>query len=461
MMFTPRAYQEIIAEHILRTPRCNVHAEMGLGKTSGTLYALDILRICGNGPALVLAPLRVARDVWTDEVSKWENFHHLKIVPIIGDAKERREAALEPADIHTINYENLPWLTELVGDRWRWETVVADESTRLKSFRLGGKKGKRAKALAKIAFKRIDRFINLTGTPAPNGLIDLWGQCWFIDAGVSLGRTYTAFLNRWFRQIAIGGGAFTKIEPMAHAFDEIVSRIAPYTIALRSADWFDLKAPIEANIEVHLPDKARAAYDRFEDELFAELDDGVVEAFSAGAKATKCLQLASGAIYTNEDRTAWSNVHDAKIEALESIIEEAGGMPVLVAYHFKSDLTRLKKAFPQGRELNQKTSTLRDWNAGKIPVMFIHPASAGHGLNLQDGGNIVAFFSHWWDLEQRQQVIERIGPVRQMQSGYNRPVYIYNIVAKNTIDETAMERHRTKAEVQTLLLKARAKKCRQ
>lgn len=188
--------------------------------------------------------------------------------------------------------------------------------------------------------------------------------------------------------------------------------------------------------------------------MFIELSETTeVEAFNAASKTMKCLQLASGSVYT-DDQGNWQAVHDLKLQALESIIEEACGMPVLVAYHFKSDLERLQKAFPSGKHLDKDPKTIHDWNAGKIPCLFAHPASAGHGLNLQDGGNILVFFSHWWDLEQYQQIIERIGPTRQAQAGHDRPVYIYHIIAKNTIDSVVMERRDSKREVQELLMEA-------
>lgn len=453
MIFTPRPYQLITADHIFKNPRCAVFAGMGMGKTSACLYAIDTLRLVEDNKTLVLAPLRVARSTWPDEVMKWDNFQHLKIVPIIGDAKERTAALREPADIHTINYDNLPWLYEQTGKKWPWKTVIADESTKLKSFRLGGKKGQRAKALAKVAFSQIRRFIELTGTPSPNGLQDLWGQMWFLDRGERLGKTFTAFMQRWFRPEH--RNSFNMV-PMDHAQNEITNRIKDLCLSLHAQDWFNIKEPIIIDVPVKLPEAAKNMYKQMEKMFYLEIQGAEIEAFNAAAKSMKLLQLANGAIYTGEGE-AWAPVHNAKLEALESIVEEAAGMPVLVAYHFKSDLARLQKRFPEGRVLDKNPKTIQDWNAGKIPILFAHPASAGHGLNLQDGGNIVVFFGHWWDLEQYQQIIERIGPTRQLQAGYDRPVYIYNIRAVNTIDDVVIQSRTDKRKIQDLLLEAAKK----
>lgn len=447
--FVPRPYQRRIVDHVLEHPRCAVWAGMGLGKTSATLAALDTLQLLDDASALVVAPLRVAQSTWPDEAAKWAEFAHLEVVPVVGNATERAAALRRPAHIYTTNYEQLPWLVEHFGDRWPFRTVVADESTRLKSFRTR-QGGARARALGAIAHEHVERFIELTGTPSPNGLQDLWGQLWFLDRGERLGRSFAAFASRWFRPSYNGFG----IEPLAHAQAEIEERLRDLCLSLDARDWFDLREPIVNVLRVELPPKARRLYEAMEREMFLELGDGAqVEAFDAASRTIKCLQLANGAIYT-DDAGAWAEVHDAKLAALESIVGEAAGAPVLVAYHFKSDLARLLRAFPRGRHLDQDPQTIRDWNAGRIPVLFAHPASAGHGLNLQDGGNILAVFGHWWDLEQYQQIVERIGPTRQAQAGHDRPVYIHQIVAADTIDELVVARRETKRAVQDLLLGA-------
>ncbi|MHA3050231.1 SNF2-related protein [Acinetobacter sp. ANC 4639] len=456
--FIPRPYQDVIIQHILDNPRCGVWAGMGMGKTSSTLTALEILSHFEDSPALVIAPLRVATQTWPDEVAKWEHLQNFKVVAITGTKQERESALRQKAHAYTINYENLPWLVEYLGEQWKFSTVVADESTKLKGFRLR-QGSKRARALAKVSFKKVTRFIQLTGTPSPNGLKDLWGQMWFLDRGSRLGTTFNAFTARWFQSVQVGADRnAVNLVPFAHSQKEIESKLKDLCISLEAKDHFDIDEPIVNVIEVELQGKARQIYDAMEKEMFVELaQNAEVEAFNAASKTMKCLQIASGAIYTDENGT-WQAVHDLKIQALESIIEESAGMPVLVSYHFKSDLERLLKAFPQGRPLDKNPKTIRDWNEGKIPVLFAHPQSAGHGLNLQDGGNILVFYSHWWNLEEFQQIVERIGPTRQAQAGHDRPVFIHHIVAKNTMDEAVMQRRESKREVQDLLMEAMKKK---
>lgn len=452
MKFTPRPFQPLMVDHMLKHKRSAVWVFLGGGKTTACLSAIDTLNLIEPTRTLVLAPVRVARSVWPEEVKHFDDFKHLKTVPIVGDLHARRRALKQDADIHTINYELLPWLVHEVGAKWRWKNIVADEATRLKSFRL--RKGSvRAKALATVAWKYVDRFVELTGTPSPNGLQDLWGQLWFLDQGKRLGSTYTAFLQRWFKLVACPG--FTKNEgPYKWAVKEIEDRVKDICLSLNAADWFDLKEPVVVDVPVQLPDDAMVLYKQMEKEMFIEIGEHEIEAQFAANKSMKCLQLANGAIYLDENAKTWAEVHDVKLEALESIIEEAGGMPVLVAYHFKSDLARLKKRFPQASVMTADPKVIVDWNAGKIPVLLAHPDSAGHGLNLQHGGNIIVMFSHNWSLESFQQILERIGPMRQMQSGYDRPVFVYNIRAVDTIDEVVIERRKTKRSVQDLLLEA-------
>lgn len=456
--FTAREYQHDIIERVLDLPRCAIWAGMGMGKSVSTLTALDILELTAPGPTLVLAPLRVAASTWPDEAKKWSHLKNVEVSAIVGSVEERRAALKKPATIYTTNYEQLPWLIEHYGKAWPFRKVVADESTKLKSFRL--RQGSvRAQALAKVAHCKVDRFIELTGTPSPNGLADLWGQAWFLDQGVRLGRSFEAFKARWFQSIQVGNDRHAvRLDPLPFAQEQIQDRMRDLCLSLDARDYFDIAEPIVNTIRVELPAKARRLYRDMEREMFLALDSGAeVEAFNAASKTMKCLQLANGAIYTDEAGT-WSEVHDAKLQALEDVIEEAAGMPVLVAYHFKSDLARLQRTFPKGRPLDKNPQTIRDWNAGKIPVLFAHPASAGHGLNLQDGGNILAFFGHNWNLEEYQQIIERIGPTRQAQAGHDRPVFIYHIVAADTVDELVMARRESKREVQDLLLESMKRK---
>lgn len=448
--FTPRPYQRLIMDHVQRTRRCAVWAGMGMGKTVSTLTAAEELDAVEDVyPLLVIAPKRVAITTWPDEVRKWAHLRHLQVVTITGSAPERAAALRARAQIYTVNFDQLPWLIEHLGERWPFRTVVVDESTKLKGFRL--RQGtQRAKALARVAHTRVKRIIELTGTPSPNGLKDLWGQIWFVDKGQRLGRTFDAFKQRWFRASYDGYG----IEAIDSAQEQIQAALRDVCITVDAADWFDLEAPIVNKVMVDLPPRARVLYTEMEKKMFIELEGHEVEALTAAAKTQKCLQLANGAAYVGEGAAEWKVVHDEKLDALEDIVEEAAGMPVLVAYQFKSDLARLRARFPAGRVLDADPQTINDWNAGRIPVLFAHPASAGHGLNLQDGSNILAFFSVNWNLEEHQQIIERIGPTRQMQAGHKRPVFLHFILAADTVDELVLERLQTKREVQDILLEA-------
>lgn len=453
-----KPYQRIIINHIVATKRCSIWASMGMGKTLSALTAITEIELLEDVyPILVLAPLRVANSTWPNEVRKWPHLRHLRVSPITGSVDDRTRAVARTADVYTTNYDNLVWLVEHYGEKWPFKVVIADESTRLKSFRTR-QGGVRAKALAAVAFRRVTRFINLTGTPAPNGLIDLWGQLWFNDGGTRLGRTFTSFKERWFHTDFDGFGTI----PFKHSQGEIQEAIKDICLTIDAKDWFDLKAPIVVNKYVSLPPTARRMYRDMEREMFMQLEEHEVEVFNAAAKTQKLLQLASGAVYVDalvsadheRGARAFKQVHDEKLTVLESIVVEAAGAPILVAYHFKSDLSRLLKKFPKGRELDKNPRTEDAWNKGEIPILFAHPASAGHGLNLQLGGSILVYFSHDWNLENRMQILERIGPVRQLQAGLDRPVFVYNIIAEDTADELVMARVETKREVQDILLEA-------
>ena len=759
--FTPHPYQLDIIDFITSNARCAVWAGMGSGKSVSTLTALEHLSLVEEVyPALVLAPLRVARTTWPDEVAKWVHTEHLRIVPVTGNVKQRLTSLTKAADVYTTNYEQLPWLVEHYGDKWPFKTVVADEQTRLKSYRTR-QGSKRAKALAQVAHTKVSRFIGLTGTPSPNGLADLWGQTWFVDRGERLGRTYSAFEARWFSK---GWDGFS-VSPLPTAQKEIEGRLKDVCLTVTG---LPVDEPIVNNIYVELPSDARDTYDDMEKEMFMEIEEFGVEALNAAAKTMKCLdgdtdvltdrgwvplrlctardrlwdgiewvnslglvcqgykpvvdcwgvnmtsdhkvltsggwrtaqeildaepsqrphrkeyrlpddlekmrvaehsrnkrsghmvgalrmwkrvraswrdieepqaghfhvvrvqtqrgvvgrtgysrhdgdaavdhmaehaiplrkperqglaelrcqrnyslrrmakvvcsllgrhgvnlpvwadpganrreprlrpgklqmglpartgkqhpfqrahndalgrndggrggeeswgkerhsvsahsiglartstargpdtlvydlvnagprhrfmvrgttgltfivhnclQIASGAAYI-DDKKNWREVHDEKIEALRSVVEEAAGAPVLVAYHFKSDLARLQAAFPKARTLDADPATIHQWNEGRIPLLLAHPASAGHGLNLARGGNILAFFSLNWSLENYMQIIERIGPMRQKQEGLDRPVFVHHIMARDTVDDMVLERLASKRDVQDILLEA-------
>lgn len=463
MIFEPRPYQGPAYQHVLNTPRSALWLGMGLGKTGISLEAIATLHMLSEiSNVLVLAPKRVARSTWPNEVAKWENFRHMGVVPIVGAPSQRKQAVKTEALIHTINYENVPWLVKGWGRDWPYDFVIADESTKLKGLRISpqvsktGKRflrksagsGVRVAHLAKVAHDRVRYWLNLTGTPAPNGLLDLWGQSWFLDEGARLGRTYTSFQQRWFRKQFNGYG----FEPLEHADREIHERLSDLCLSMEAKDHFDLPDLVLNVIPVRLPPRAEKLYRSMERDMFMELAGEGIEAFNAASRTMKCLQLANGAAYLADGR--WEEVHDAKLEALQEVIEEAAGAPIIVAYHFRSDLARIKAKFPQARELDDNPRTETDWNAGKIPLLLAHPDSAGHGLNLQYGGNILVFFGHWWNLESYQQMIERIGPTRQAQAGFDRPVFVHHIIAENTVDELVSARRETKRSVQDLLMEA-------
>ena len=469
MKFTPRPYQSQIIAHILRNPRCAVWAGMGMGKTAATLMALRTLSwIDDIGPVLVLAPLRVARSSWPDEAQKWDELSDLRISVIAGSAADRVEALNRKADIYTMNYENLPWLVKRYPDgAWPFRVIVADESTKLKGFRRH-QGSQRAKALASVQCY-VERFIELTGTPVPNGYEDLWGQFWFLDGGARLGSSMKAFHERWFRPVRVGANAFAvRWELLPGADKDIQKRADDLCIKLNPEDWFEIDKPIVRNVEVKLGSAAMTLYNELKRKFYVELDGGTVEASNAAALTGKLLQAAGGALYGYSDNPTdepsencflanrYFTFSEEKLDALESIVNESGGEPVLVIYQFRHELKRIQERFPsKARVLDKTPQTIRDWNAGKIPVLLAHPASCGHGLSLQDGGRTLVFFTTNWNLEEHEQIIERIGPVRQAQSGHKRAVLIYNLIAKGTVDEIVQERIKTKREVLDLLLERR------
>jgi SNF2 family DNA or RNA helicase len=444
--FKPHDYQKEALAHLYKERRAALWMPMGGGKTVTTLTALEALSVVEDVyPVLVLAPLRVARSTWPDEVKKWPHLSHLRVSVITGTPKQRQAALDTPADIYTTNYDNLVWLRETLGDAWPFKTVIADEFTRLKSFRLR-QGGSRARALGQVAHTHVTRFIGLTGTPAPNGVKDLWGQVWFLDKGKRLGQTFSAFSERWFRK---GYDGYSLV-PYDHTQEEVQERLKDLCLTVRG---LQVDEPITSPIYIDLPPAARRAYDEMEEEMYTVIGSEGVEAANAAVRTQKCLQLANGALYTDEYGN-WEAVHDAKLEALDSVIEEANGAPVLVAYNFKHDLARLQKRYPKGRVLDADPDTIKQWNRGQIGLLFAHPASAGHGLNLADGGNILAFYGANWNLEEHMQIIERIGPMRQKQAGYDRPVFVYPILARDTVDDLVMDRLTSKKSTQEILLEA-------
>lgn len=457
MRFTPRAYQELIRNFALDllarsdASRGNIFAGMGTGKTGASLDIYDTLRTFGEVKrALVLGPKRVVQSTWPDEVEKWcESFGHLKIAAAVGTPEQRRRAVMSKPDLLCINYDNAEWLVEGYGDDWPFDLVLADEATRLKGLRIAlqtSSKGKqfargqgsvRAKALSKVAHKHVRHWLNLTGSPAPNGLQDLWGIMHFVDGGRRLGRSFTAFQDRWFRTRPNADG-YHQLEPLAHAKREIEDLIRDVCITIDARDWFDIKQPIEHHVMVDLPPKARKAYDEMENDLFAQIRAGgfnyAVEAFNSGSKLGKCLQIAHGAVY-HDDEKNWVEVHDAKIDGLRSVVEETNGEPLLVRYTYRPDMARILKAFPRAKFLDDNPRTVKEFQQGRIPMLVTHAASAGHGLSLQDNCRVLVDFASDFNQEQDEQILERVGPTRQAQSGKDCEVYRYRLVARDTVEQ--------------------------
>lgn len=451
-LFRPHGYQHEMIDFIQAVPRGALWASMGSGKSVSTLTALDQLALVEDDiwPALILAPKRVARSTWPTEISKWGHLKHLGAAVVLGDAAERKRALKQHADIFTMNYDNLPWALAQLDGKWPFKTVIADESTRLRGYRLR-QGSKRARALASVAHTEVKRFVELTGTPSPKGLGDLWGQIHFLDKGARLGRTYSEFEARWFTK----GWDGYSVQPMPHAQKEIQDRLRDICLTVSG---LPVDKPLVNLIYIDLPPAARTLYKSMEKDFFAEIEGHGVEAFNAAVKSGKLQQISNGAAYFEEGSSAFKTVHDEKLDALASVVEEAAGAPVFVSYKFKSDLARILKAFPKARHLDDKTKTIDDWNAGKIEMLVAHPASAGHGINLAAGGNILAFFGIDWSLEEHEQIIERIGPQRQKQLGLDRPVHVHMILAKDTIDDVILERLSSRRSVQDILREAMRKR---
>jgi SNF2 family DNA or RNA helicase len=447
-VLVPNAAQRAAIPFLVENKRCNLWAGMGLGKTIAALLALDAIALIDDdgSPTLAIGPLPVARDTWIDEVGRWDCFKHINCVPIIGNKRNRLAAVKLDAPLFTTNYEQLPWLVAHFEERWPFKKVIADESTRLKNFRMN-QGGMRAHQLGRVAHSLVDRWINLTGTPAPNGLKDLWGQNWYVDKGKRLGRTHTAFMERWFGRSYDG----RTIVPFPHAQAEIGELLRDISLTLDPKDYFDIKDPLVRERRVKLPPDARKIFDNLADDMYHKFEDATeLEIFNAAALTQKCLQVANGGIYI--DNPVYKVLHQAKIEALESIHAEAGGMPLLVVFEFNPlDVDMIKRAFPRAVELNTKRG-MAAFKAGDSDMGLAHAGSLGHGVDgLQHVTNIAVYYGHNWNHEQRTQVIERIGPMRQLQGGYDRPVWLYNIIADDSLDDLVIQSHSDKRTVQEIL----------
>lgn len=432
-------YQERAVDFICNEQRGMLALDMGLGKSVSTLTAIsDMLGAMVASKVLVIAPLRVANSVWAQEARAWRHLEHLRVSVCTGSEKARRAALSLDADVYVINRENIMWLVENYGRRWDFDTVVIDESSSFKNS-----SSKRFKALKKM-LPAIERMILLTGTPSPNGLLDLWPQMYLIDYGQRLGRTLTGYKQRFFEQDYMG----YRYTPRTGSADRIHELIGDKVIHMSAEDYLDLPDRIDIEQRIDMPAKALSDYKDFERTMLAELDDEVVEATTAAVLANKLLQWANGAMYTDENKN-WAETHTAKLDALAEIVEDNEGENILVAYNYKSDLERLLTRFPQARVLDKQQDTIDAWNRGEIQMLLAHPASAGHGLNLQRGGALCVWFGLNWSLEYYQQFNARLH-----RQGQTRPVRIVHIVCKDTIDERVLTVLRDKDAVQGALLAA-------
>lgn len=433
------AYQERAVSFIRDRRRCGLFLDMGLGKTSSTLTAISDLRDeFSIHKVLIIAPLRVANSVWAQEARKWSHLKHLKVSVCTGSHKARLGALQADADVYVINRENVQWLVEKGPTKWAFDMVVVDESSSFKNA-----SSKRFRALRHI-LPKTEYMVLLTGTPSPNGLLDIWAQMYLIDFGKALGRTVNTFKQRFFEPDYMG----YKFTPREGAANTIHNLIAPSVIHMSAEDYLELPARIDLIERVEMPTKAVEAYRDFERTMLAELEDGAeVEAATAAVLANKLMQFANGGLYTGDGN--WSSVHTTKLDTLAEIVEDNQNENLLVAYNYRFDLERLKAAFPDAVVLDKNQETIDRWNRGEIKMLLAHPASAGHGLNLQGGGATIVWFGLTWSLELYQQFNARLH-----RQGQERPVKILHVVSKNTIDERVLSVLSMKNATQKELLAA-------
>ena len=446
--FTPYPHQRAGIDWIVERPACALLWGMGTGKTVTTLTAVQLLLydLLEDGPALVVAPKRVAEDTWSKEAAKWEHLRHLRVAKIMGTAKQRMDAlhtvfAGPFADVYVINRENLVWLIETLGGRWPFPIVVLDELSSFKS-----NQAKRWKALRRVR-GRIRRIIGLTGTPRPNGLEDLWPEIYLLDQGQRLGKTLTAFRSRYLVPEKMNGHIVYSYRPREGAEAEVYDRLSDLCMSIRKEDVLQLPGQIYEDIELTPPPALLKKYKQFEkDKVLECLDaDGEIVAGTAAALTNKLLQFANGAIY-DLDRQV-HELHTVKLDALEELIEEAGGDPVLVLYSYQHDADRIRQRITC-RSLDT-SEDIDAWNRGEIPVALAHPASIGHGLNLQEGGHITIWFGMTWSLELYQQANERLN-----RPGQTQVCRVYHLIMKGTHDERVLQALKNKDKGQAVAIEA-------
>ena len=442
MKYNPHNYQTYATEFMIKNPVSAVFLDMGLGKTVVTLTAIN--EMCRDSflvsKVLVIAPLRVARDTWPAEIEKWNHLKGLTYAVAVGTEAERRAALLQNASVYIINRENLCWLIEDSGLPFDFDMVVIDELSSFKSHR-----AKRFKSLLK-ARPRIKRIVGLTGTPSTNGLMDLWAEFRILDLGKRLGRYITHYRQNYFIPDKRNGMVVFSYKPLPGAEEAIYKQIDDITISMKAEDYLDMPDCIYNEVKVKLDQKERKVYNTLKKEMVVSIGADEVDASNAAVLSNKLSQLANGAIYSDDKKVI--SIHDRKLDALEDLIEAANGKPVLVAYWFKHDFERIKKRFDV-REI-KSSKDIVDWNNGQIPVAVIHPASAGHGLNLQAGGSTLIWYGITWSLELYQQTNARLW--RQGQK--SEAVIIHHIIAEKTVDEQIMVALNKKEKTQSALIDA-------
>lgn len=442
MKYNPHDYQKYAAEFITTNPVSALLLDMGLGKTSITLTAINDLLFDSFEvhKVLVVAPLRVARDTWSDEIKKWEHLRELRYSIAVGTEQERLAALLKQSDIYIINRENIQWLVEESGLPFDFDMAVIDELSSFKNHQ-----SKRFKAFMKVRPK-LKRIVGLTGTPASNGLMDLFAEFKLLDMGERLGRFIGQYRNAYFQPDKRNGMVIYSYKPLPDAEQRIYDKISDITISMKATDHLTMPELVSTEYTVQLSDKEREKYDRLKKDLVLSTEDNEVTAANAASLSNKLSQMANGAVYSDDESVI--EIHDRKLDALEDIIESMNGKPLLVAYWFKHDLDRIKRRFDV-REI-KSSRDISDWNSGKIPVAVIHPTSAGHGLNLQSGGSALVWFGLTWSLELYQQTNARLW--RQGQTADT--VVIQHIIAKGTIDEQIMKVLKAKNTTQAALIAA-------
>lgn len=442
MQYNPHEYQRFAADFIENNPIAAVFLDCGLGKTAITLTAIQnlIYDRFDVSKVLVIAPLRVALTGWSGEIEKWEHLHGLKYSVCVGTAAERTAALKSDADIYIINRENVYWLVVESGIKFDFDMIVIDELSSFKNHQT-----KRFKALAKVRNK-VRRVVGLTGTPSSNGLMDLWAEFRLLDMGERLGRFIGQYRTGYFMPDKRNGQVVFSYKPLPGAEQRIYDKIGDITISMRATEHLKMPELITTNVEVQMTDKERAIYDKLKKDLALSLPDGEVTAANAASLSGKLSQLANGAIYTDDGGI--NEIHSQKLDALEDIIEAANGKPVLVAYWYKHDYQRITKRF--ACEKIDSAESIERWNRGEIPVALIHPASAGHGLNLQAGGSHLVWFGLTWSLELYQQTNARLW--RQGQNADT--VVIQHIVTKGSVDERVLAALDDKNRTQDSLIEA-------